>query len=88
MPCHDLGMADQTVAEALRAKITDRGVTQAEAARQMGTDEPNVSRWLSGSIPARPHHPAIMRFLEIDRPAWAILMLTSAERQWDMRHGG
>jgi len=79
--------ANRTLGEALADEVLRRGTTRAEAARTLGTSGANVSRWISGTqIPTPQHHPALQRFLGVDRARFALLMLSAQEQLWVKRH--
>jgi hypothetical protein len=62
--------------DALRARCEDLGLTHAEAAASIGTVGPNFTRWVSGETePSGRFYDGIARFLEVDEPALALLVL-------------
>ena len=62
--------------DALRMRCENLGLTHAEAAANIGTVGPNFTRWVSGeSEPSGRFYDGIARFLDVDEPELALLVL-------------
>lgn len=62
------------LADMLRARIDELGISDRAAADTMGVDPVNVSRWLSSTVPKPEQHPALRQFLEVDDGTLARLL--------------
>ena len=77
---------DTTLAMALRAEVERRGITQAEAAKEIGVSESVLSRWITqDAIPDPPTFEGLLRFLGLTRPELGDLFLGSAIARYGRR---
>jgi len=75
-----------TIGEALEAEIRHRGITQAEAAQDLGVHPNRVSRWLSrGDVPTPDAYKALQAFLRVDPAAFGLLLMATTERAHNRR---
>ena len=80
---HDPSMG---LSHALREERVRRGHSQAQAADEIGTSQPNVGRWESGqSIPDPPWYEPLMRYLSVDRATLGLYLLRSNELKHQRR---
>jgi transcriptional regulator with XRE-family HTH domain len=74
--CDEGGRGVAVLGDALRARCEGLGLTHAQAAETIGTVGPNFTRWVSGeSEPSGRFYDGIARFLDVDEPELALLVL-------------
>jgi transcriptional regulator with XRE-family HTH domain len=75
-----------TIAKALVAEIDRRGITQAQAASELGVHPNRVSRWISrGDVPTPDAYKALQRFLSLDPAAFGLLLMATTEQAYKRR---
>ena len=67
-----------TVAVALRREITKRGLSQAEAARELDVHPSRLYRWLLDGLTPEPNsYETLMKFLNVDKATFAVMLFES-----------
>jgi transcriptional regulator with XRE-family HTH domain len=67
-----------TVAVALRREITKRGLSQAEAARELDVHPSRLNRWLLDGLTPEPNsYETLMKFLNVDKATFAVMLFES-----------
>jgi transcriptional regulator with XRE-family HTH domain len=70
------------VGELLRSQRESRGLTQAEAAAEIGTSQATLNRWeMNRAIPLAEYYRELMRFLDLDGGAFMRHLLASSDRE-------
>lgn len=62
------------LADLLRIRIDELGLTDAAAGERMGTSQANVTRWQGTVVPKPENHQSLRAFLEIDEDTLARLL--------------
>lgn len=79
MPAQDPTM---TIGQAIAVEIERRGITQAEAAEQIGVSQQVLSRWIAGAYTPKPNYsPAIGRFLRITQGEVRTMRAAAAKKR-------
>lgn len=67
-------MTESHIGARLERERLDRGLSQDDAAEQLGISQATFSRWVQGSTPKSTHWTKIARFLKLPRPEVAALV--------------
>ena len=80
---HTEYMDKVTLPRLMKTVMTERGLTQTDAARLIGTSQNNVSRWLNGTFPKAEFYEGLCKFLGVNLDQLGALIIRTERVKWE-----